>query len=60
MIGFKRMPLWKRILIRISPKARKRYQAEMREAIEYLMKHPEAPCSVDGEIIPDGYGTRKR
>lgn len=34
MIGFKRMPLWKRILIRISPKARKRYQAEMREAIE--------------------------
>ena len=60
MIGFRRMPLWKRILIRVSPKARKQYEKDLREAIEYLIEHPEASCKIEGQIIPDGFGHGER
>jgi hypothetical protein len=56
MIGFKRMSLWQRLLVRFVPSEKKKYEASCERAIEHLMKHPEEPCSIEGRIILDGYG----
>jgi hypothetical protein len=56
MISFKEMNLWEKLLIRLFPDRRRKYEKELREAIEYLMYHPEAPCSIEGEVISDGFG----
>lgn len=56
MISFKEMNLWEKLLIRLSPSRRRKYEQELRKAIEYLMRHPEAPCSIDGTVIPNGFG----
>jgi hypothetical protein len=60
MIGFRRMTLWQRFLLWISPKRRRKYEADLRAAIDHLVKHPEEPCSIEGKIIPDGFGTREK
>jgi plasmid stabilization system protein ParE len=56
---FKEMNLWEKLLIRLFPARRRKYEKELREAIEYLMNHPEAPCAIEGEVIPDGFGGRR-
>lgn len=51
---FKRMSFVDR-LCRIWPTYRKKQDAEMRQAISYLIKHPEKPCLINGQFIPNGY-----
>jgi hypothetical protein len=57
MISFKQMNLWEKVAIRLFPACRRKYEHELREAIEYLVRHPEVPCTIDGTVIPNGYGT---
>jgi len=59
MISFKEMSLWEKLLVSLFPNRRRKYEKELRQAIEYLVEHPEAPCSIDGEIIADGFGGGK-
>lgn len=56
MIAFERMGLLERIKRVLSPSYRRKRDAEMKEALRYLVENPGVPCMVDGEIIPDGYG----
>jgi hypothetical protein len=56
MISFKEMNLWEKLLIRLFPARRQKYEHELREAIEYLMRHPEIPCAIEGTVIPNGLG----
>ena len=56
MISFKEMSLWEKLLIRLFPARRRKYEKELREAIEYLVRHPKAPCKIEGTIIPNGFG----
>jgi plasmid stabilization system protein ParE len=58
VISFKEMNLWQKFLIRVFPSRRRKYEKEIREAIEYLMDHPEAPCAIDGTVIPNGFGRK--
>jgi hypothetical protein len=60
MISFKEMSLWEKLAIRLFPARRRKYEKELREAIEYLMDHPEAPCAIEGTVIPNGFGGGKQ
>jgi hypothetical protein len=55
MISFREMNLLEKLLIRLFPGRRRKYEKELREAIEYLMRHPEAPCDIEGTVIPNGF-----
>lgn len=59
MITFKEMSLAERIK-RLWPSYRRRRDAEMKEAIRYLVKHPEAPCVIGTTFIAHGYGMTVR
>lgn len=56
MIAFQPMSLTERVKRFFSPAYRRRRDAEMKEAIRELVKNPDAPCMIDGVIIPNGYG----
>jgi hypothetical protein len=60
MISFKEMNLWEKLLIRLIPARRRKYEKELREAMVYLMDHPEAPCAIDGTVIPNGFGGHQK
>jgi hypothetical protein len=51
MIQFSRMSLWQRLLLAVVPGRRVRYEKELRAVIEYLLKHPEEDCVIDGKLI---------
>jgi hypothetical protein len=57
MITFERMSVWGWIQgwLFLRRRAYKR-QLKLRAAIQYLVEHPEEPCSIDGIIVRDGYG----
>ena len=57
MVELKRLSVWERLLCRFSKKRRQRHDDATREAIRWLVEHPEAPCMIGGTVIPDGYGT---
>lgn len=42
----RRLVWWKRLRLRLWPPARRRYEAEMRETIRYLVEHPEIPVEI--------------
>jgi hypothetical protein len=56
---FKEMNLWEKLAIRLFPGRRRKYEQDLKRAIEYLVNHPEAPCVIEGEVIPDGFGGRR-
>ena len=60
MITFKRMSGWQGILNWLLPWRAYRRQQRLEAAIVYLVEHPEEPCSLDGVIVPDGYGSQVR
>ena len=60
MIAFKRMTVWQRILDWLFLWRQYNRQLRLRAAIQYLVEHPEEPCSIDGVIVPDGYGSQGR
>lgn len=53
--SFERISLLER-LKRLSPAYRRKKEQEAKEAIRWLVEHPEAPCFVNGVPVPDGYG----
>ena len=55
MIEFKSMSLLDHIL-NLWPPRRKRKNAELWTAIEYLVEHPEASCKIGQTYIPNGHG----
>lgn len=55
MIAFRPMNLAERIK-RLWPAYRHRRDEEMREAIKWLIQNPDAPCTIDGHLVKDGYG----
>ena len=56
MISFKRLSYFDHFK-RMWPPYRRRKDAELKEAIRYLVQHPEAPCMInDIGIIPNGFG----
>jgi len=56
MVSFGRGTFIDRVKYRLIPSYRKKADAETKAAIKWLIEHPEAPCSVDGHLIPSGYG----
>ena len=56
MISFERSTFIDRMKYYLIPSYRKKVDAEMKAAIKWLILHPEAPCMVDGHLIPNGYG----
>ena len=58
MIGLKRITPWQAFIKRVFPARRRKCEAGLREAMRWLMEHPEAPCAIDGVVIPNGYGSR--
>jgi hypothetical protein len=56
MISFQRMSLLRRLAIWLIPSEKRKYDAELKEAIRYLCQHPEVPCIVETTFIPDGFG----
>jgi hypothetical protein len=56
MMTFKRMSVWEWILGRLFLWRAYKRQQKLRAAIQYLVEHPEEPCSIEGIIVPDGYG----
>ncbi len=55
MITFSQRTFWDCVL-NMWPPYRKRRQEEIRDAIKYLVEHPETPCIVGNSYIPNGYG----
>jgi hypothetical protein len=55
MIEFRERTLLE-TLKRLWPPHRRREDARMKEAIRQLVMNPDAPCTIDGKFIPDGYG----
>jgi hypothetical protein len=55
MIEFRTGTLRDRLLWRVWPAYRRRYQAAMREAIRELVMDPSLPCMVDGRVILNGW-----
>jgi hypothetical protein len=55
MIAFHRASIWQR-LVRLWPARRRQQDADMAAAIAYLVDNPDAPCVVEGQLIPHGYG----
>lgn len=43
-------------LFRLWPPYARKQDAETREAIKWLVEHPEAPCIIGNSYIPNGYG----
>jgi hypothetical protein len=58
MILFKEMSLWEKLLIALIPARKRKYLKDLREAIDYLMDHPKAPCAIEGTVIPNGFGAK--
>jgi hypothetical protein len=56
MITFERMSIWEWILGWLFLRRHYRRQQELAAKIRYLVEHPEEPCSIEGIIVPDGYG----
>lgn len=56
MITFRKMTLWGKLLLLI-PSYKRAHDKRLYQAIETLVKNPEMPCNIGGEIIPDGFGT---
>jgi hypothetical protein len=56
MITFARRSLWDSIKYRFSSTYRAKADAELRQSIRWLVEHPEAPCAVEGYVVPNGYG----
>lgn len=56
MKAFRKRTLLERIKYRFSKTYRDQRNAEMRAAIRELIEHPEMPCIIDNEFIPNGHG----
>lgn len=59
MISFSRRGIFESIKYWLLPSYRKRCDDALRERIKYLMDHPEEPCMVEGNLVPNGYGEWK-
>jgi plasmid stabilization system protein ParE len=55
MISLNEMNLCEKLAIRLFPARRRKYEQDLRKAIEYLVDHPEAPCAIEGTLIPNGF-----
>jgi hypothetical protein len=55
-IAFKRRRWWQNLLM-LWPPYRRYQDAQLKVAIEHLMRHPEEPCIIEHIYIPNGYGT---
>lgn len=56
MITFSKMRLKERLRRRLFPHYRKQREEEMRLVIRWLVDHPEEPCVIGGQYIPNGFG----
>lgn len=59
MLAFRPMTLSERVKRALSPSYRQRMEAETKAAIRELVAHPERPCVIGDELVPDGYGVRQ-
>jgi hypothetical protein len=57
MISFKKMTLWEKLAFRLFPARRRKYEKEMKEAIDYLMAHPERPALLREKLFRMGSAT---
>ncbi len=57
IITFSKKSLLDRI-IDLWPSRKKHREKELKNIIEFLVKHPELPCIVENNFIPNGYGER--
>jgi hypothetical protein len=56
MIEFKRRSTVESLKM-LWPPYRRAAEAEQKRVIRWLIEHPEAPCMVNGCLVPDGYGS---
>ncbi len=56
MIAFRPRTLWESLRYTFSPAYRRQRDDAMQQAIRELVEQPDLPCSVDGRVIPDGFG----
>jgi hypothetical protein len=54
MICLNERSLWESFRRFISPKYKAKKDAELLEALRYLLANPDAPCIVAGTFIPNG------
>ena len=59
MTNFRRMTLMERFVCWISPAARRRHDAELREALRALVADSSRPCMIEDVFVRDGYGTER-
>jgi hypothetical protein len=59
MISFRKRTL-KEQFLRLFPYYRKKQDDALREAIRALVKDPSLPCEIEGQFIPDGFGSITR
>ena len=48
MIILKQLAWWERVLLRLVPSRRRRYQRELKAAMRYAVEHPEEPVRFTG------------
>ena len=60
MISLQPISAWQRVLEKFLPGRAREREERLRGIIEYLLKHPEEPCIIDGILIIDGYGSYTR
>jgi hypothetical protein len=58
MSQIRSMTLRDRFLCLVWPAYRRRNEAAMRETIRQLVTDPSLPVSIDGHVIPHGYGDK--
>lgn len=56
MMIFTRMSLWERFKRLVNSSYRNKQDAETKEALRYLVYHPEDPCIINGSVIVNGSG----
>jgi hypothetical protein len=52
LIWFKEMNLLEKLAVRLFPARRRKYEQDLQRAIQYLVSHPEAPCVIEGTVMP--------
>ena len=60
MTELRRLTVKDKLLEWIFPELRRIREEQIDKALRILMAEPEAPCVIDGWLVPDGLGTPPR
>jgi len=58
MIELRQRSIWERFM-RLWPAERRRQDARLEAAIDRLVRDPTLPCSIEGVVIPHGFGEER-